>query len=245
MPSDNGGSAPVGIRTPNLLIRSQMLYPLSYGRKLPANIIIRKTSQNPPDTLRIVKRIALIVALLATQVSPATAVDIPVICTDKASYELRISNVVKGCLETEASLGEAPLPYSLTSPKKLNETLEWRFKAAQAAAKREGVSLAITSGYRSLARQEYLFNQAKKKYGSFEAAAKWVAPPNISHHPMGLAIDVNYPKGPNSAKWLELNGYKFGLCRTFKNEWWHFEGNIAPGWKCPKMMKDATVLLNS
>ena len=26
--------APVGIRTPNLLIRSQMLYPLSYGRLL-------------------------------------------------------------------------------------------------------------------------------------------------------------------------------------------------------------------
>ncbi len=25
--------APGGIRTPNLLIRSQMLYPLSYGRK--------------------------------------------------------------------------------------------------------------------------------------------------------------------------------------------------------------------
>ena len=25
--------APAGIRTPNLLIRSQMLYPLSYGRK--------------------------------------------------------------------------------------------------------------------------------------------------------------------------------------------------------------------
>ena len=27
--------APVGIRTPNLLIRSQMLYPLSYGRLRP------------------------------------------------------------------------------------------------------------------------------------------------------------------------------------------------------------------
>ncbi len=26
--------APVGIRTPNLLIRSQMLYPLSYGRNV-------------------------------------------------------------------------------------------------------------------------------------------------------------------------------------------------------------------
>jgi hypothetical protein len=28
-------SAPEGIRTPNLLIRSQMLYPLSYGRRVP------------------------------------------------------------------------------------------------------------------------------------------------------------------------------------------------------------------
>ena len=30
--------APVGIRTPNLLIRSQMLYPLSYGRPSPAGL---------------------------------------------------------------------------------------------------------------------------------------------------------------------------------------------------------------
>ena len=221
-----------------------MLYPLSYGRKQPANIITRKTSQNPPDTLRNVKRIALIAALLAMHISPATAVDIPVVCTDRASFELRTSNVIDGCLESEVSLGEAPIANSPTAPKKLNKTLEWRFKAAQAAAKTDGVSLAITSGYRSLSRQEYLFNQAIKKYGSFAAAAKWVAPPNISHHPMGLAIDVNYPKGPEAAKWLETNGYKFGLCRVFKNEWWHFEGNIAPGWKCPKMMKDATALLN-
>ncbi len=28
--------APEGIRTPNLLIRSQMLYPLSYGRSRPS-----------------------------------------------------------------------------------------------------------------------------------------------------------------------------------------------------------------
>ena len=35
VPSVSTQSAPVGIRTPNLLIRSQMLYPLSYGRPLP------------------------------------------------------------------------------------------------------------------------------------------------------------------------------------------------------------------
>jgi D-alanyl-D-alanine dipeptidase len=33
------------------------------------------------------------------------------------------------------------------------------------------------------------------------------------------------------------------LCRVFENEWWHFEGNIAPGWRCPKMLKDAQGLL--
>ncbi|MFN9960374.1 MAG: D-alanyl-D-alanine carboxypeptidase family protein, partial [bacterium] len=65
--------------------------------------------------------------------------------------------------------------------------------------------------------------QAIKKYGSYTKAAKWVAPPEYSHHPLGLAIDVNYPNDQKSAKWLELNGYKFGLCRIFKNEWWHFD----------------------
>ena len=191
------------------------------------------------------KRIVVILALILTPISPATAVDIPLVCANKTTFELRTSNVIVGCLVEERSLGEGPIPYSLTAPKVLNETLEWRFKAAQAAAEVDGVSLQITSGYRSIERQKYLFSKAVKKYGSYMAAAKWVAPAEISHHPMGLAIDVNYPRNPSSAKWLEKNGYKFGLCRTFKNEWWHFEGNIAPGWKCPKMMKDATVLLNS
>ena len=32
------GGAPGGIRNPNLLIRSQMLYPLSYGRMAPQGL---------------------------------------------------------------------------------------------------------------------------------------------------------------------------------------------------------------
>ena len=198
-----------------------------------------------PATLRIMKRIALVLAALVLPISNASAVDIPLVCADSKSFTLRTSNVIDGCNANEHSLGEGPIPYSLTAPKVLNKTLEWRFKAAQAAAKKDGVSLQITSGYRSIERQKYLFANALKKYGSYEEAAKWVLPPYVSHHPMGLAIDINYPKGPSAAKWLEINGYKFGLCRIFKNEWWHFEGNIAPGWKCPKKMKNATVLLNS
>ena len=42
VPSVSTQSAPVGIRTPNLLIRSQMLYPLSYGRPLPNSSATRK-----------------------------------------------------------------------------------------------------------------------------------------------------------------------------------------------------------
>jgi hypothetical protein len=55
-------------------------------------------------------------------------------------------------------------------------------------------------------------------------------------HPWGLAVDINYKTGrPEGAKWLEDNGYKFGLCRRYENEWWHFEPLVAPGEKCPPL----------
>jgi D-alanyl-D-alanine carboxypeptidase len=191
------------------------------------------------------KRLTLLITLLLLPNIGAYAVDIPLTCADQKTFELRVSNVIDGCLNSEYSLGAGPIPISLLPKKDLDLNLRYRFLAAQAAAKKEGVALEITSGFRTLSRQKYLFTQAIKKYGSYENAAKWVAPAEISHHPLGLAIDVNYPKDPSSAKWLEINGYKFGLCRVFKNEWWHFEPNIAPGWKCPKMLKDARSLLKS
>ena len=191
------------------------------------------------------KRIALLIALFTLNSGVVYAVDVPLTCADRKSFELRISNVIDGCYEEEFSLGAGPLPISNLPKYELDETLEFRFLAAQAAAKLDGVRLQITSGFRTYSRQKYLFNQAVDKYGSYMKAAKWVAPPEVSHHPMGLAIDVNYPGDPSAAKWLETHGSKFGLCRIFKNEWWHFEPNIAPGWKCPKMFKDARALLKS
>ena len=183
--------------------------------------------------------------VLLSLAQPAQSVDIPLTCANQLTLELRITNVIKGCKLDEISLGEGALQPSSSPVTEINPILLARFNAAQVAAKKESVELKIVSGFRTLERQKYLFDQAIKKYGSYKEAAKWVAPPEVSHHPMGLAIDVNYPDEPESAKWLEVNGYKFGLCRTFKNEWWHFEGNIAPGWKCPKVLKDARVLLKS
>ena len=191
------------------------------------------------------KYLVAFIALFFIPMANSHGIEIPLLCAKKVTYELRTSNVIDQCAEDELSLGEGPLVHSLTAPKVLNHTLEIRFAAAQAAAKKEGVSLQITSGYRTLSRQSYLFKSAVARYGSYRAAAKWVSPPDISHHPLGLALDINYPNEPEVARWLEINGYKFGLCRVFKNEWWHFEGNIAPGWKCPKMLKDARALLKS
>jgi LAS superfamily LD-carboxypeptidase LdcB len=151
---------------------------------------------------------------MVTMTQDALGIEIPLQCADRNTYEIRTSNVIDGCTKSEISLGAGAIFTSNKTPTELNPTLLARFNAAEAAAKRDGVELKLVSGYRSLSR-----------------------------HPMGLAMDINYPNEPSSAKWLEVNGYKFGLCRTFKNEWWHFEGNIAPGWKCPKLLKDALGLL--
>ncbi len=181
----------------------------------------------------------LLVFSLMNEVSHASDT-IPLQCMNKKTKELRISNVIKGCEKTELSLGAGAISRSLIRPTQLDQQLLNRFKAAQAAAKKDGQVIYIVSGFRSLSRQKTLFANAVRKYGSAAEASKWVAPPLISHHPWGVAIDVNYPDEPVGAGWLEVHGSKFGLCRVFENEWWHFEPVIAPGWKCPALVPDAT-----
>jgi LAS superfamily LD-carboxypeptidase LdcB len=180
----------------------------------------------------------LLVFSLFNDVSHASDT-IPLSCMNKKTFSLRVSNVIKGCERTEVSLGAGAIPHSLIRPAALDKQLVYRFKAAQAAAAQDGQRIYIVSGFRSLNRQKSLYNQAIRKYGSVDEASKWVAPPLVSHHPWGVAIDVNYPDEPVGAGWLEVHGSKFGLCRVFENEWWHFEPVIAPGWKCPALVPDA------
>jgi hypothetical protein len=184
--------------------------------------------------------LAIFVAFLPINGISYASDTIPLSCAKKTNYTIRISNVIKGCEKTEVSLGAGAIPRSLIRPNQIDKQLMNRFKAAQAAAKKDGQTIYIASGFRTLSRQTTLFAQAIKKYGTAAEASKWVAPPLVSHHPWGVAIDVNYPDDPVGAGWLEINGSKFGLCRVFKNEWWHFEPVIAPGWKCPALVPDAT-----
>jgi hypothetical protein len=177
---------------------------------------------------------------LFSQVLPAQAADAAILdtCATKSSGKIRV--ITTGtCTAKEYSLGIKPIVRGKKRPTALVPQFEDRYLAAKAAAKKKGYSMQITSGYRTLERQNYLYNRAIKRYGSAKKASRWVLPPKKSNHPWGIAIDVNYKvggaNGKKAAAWLEKNGYKYGLCRRYKNEWWHFEPLVAPGTKCPKM----------
>jgi hypothetical protein len=102
---------------------------------------------------------------------------------------------------------------------------------AIAAAAADGVELRVTSGWRSAAHQQELYDAAIEKYGSPAKARRWVLPPDESEHVKGGAVDVGPTTG---ATWLEENGERFGLCRRYDNEPWHFERLAgAVGSTCP------------
>ncbi len=89
-------------------------------------------------------------------------------------------------------------------------------------------NLKIGSGYRSEERQAQLWADALKKYGSPEAARKWVAPPGKSQHNHGNASDLKF--GSDEArKWAHDNAAKYGLAFPLGNEPWHVEAIGARG----------------
>jgi hypothetical protein len=111
-------------------------------------------------------------------------------------------------------------------------------RRAASDASHDGVEFSVDSGWRSAKYQQRLLREAISKYGSKEAAARWVATPDTSAHVSGDAVDI----GPSSAAaWLSEHGAAYGLCRIYGNEPWHYELRpeaIAHG--CPPMYADPT-----
>jgi len=109
-------------------------------------------------------------------------------------------------------------------------------RQAAAAAQAEGVHIAVTSGWRSTAYQQWLLDRAIEKYGSADEAAKWVSTPETSKHVSGEAIDI----GPFDATlWMQSNSTRFGLCQIYANELWHYELASAYGGSCPPLRDSA------
>lgn len=160
-----------------------------------------------------------------------------------------------------------PAPHELVSippryladpsrPKQLHRAAHDAYLRMKAAAEADGIAahlLTITSGYRSVAHQRRLWAEALNRYGSPQAAHRWVAPPGGSPHHTGRAIDLWLGSRNSSAntpalratvayKWLVCNAGRFGFF-PYANEPWHWEFNpdgSAPGSARPQAPPTST-----
>ena len=120
---------------------------------------------------------------------------------------------------------------------RLDPDLRAAVRAAIRDARADGVAMHITSGWRSRAHQQRLFDEAVTRYGSVDEARRYVSTPDTSAHVTGDAVDI----GPTEADdWLIRHGSDYGLCQVFANEIWHFELATEPGQDCPPMLPDSS-----
>ncbi len=134
--------------------------------------------------------------------------------------------------------GNTLSPFDVQDPAvgRLDPDLLSAIQNAATAAAADGVTMTITSGWRSPEFQQRLLDQAVRTYGSLAAARRYVQTPQQSKHVVGQAVDV---AGPAADTWLSANGARFGLCRIYANEAWHFELATDALGNCPALLPDA------
>ena len=118
----------------------------------------------------------------------------------------------------------------------LNPGLLTAVQRAATAAAADGVTIMITSGWRSPEFQQQLLNDAVATYGSLGAARQYVQAPEHSKHVLGQAVDIG---GVDADYWLIANGGRFGLCQIYANERWHFELAADAVGGCPPLRANA------
>jgi hypothetical protein len=105
------------------------------------------------------------------------------------------------------------------------------FYKMKAAAKRDGVTLHVNSGFRSWGSQGVLWAEHKaagvKAYVEGNAKSADPIPPTAlpghSNHQLGLSVDIESAGGTNAAyKWLVGNAKKFGFVNDVAVESWHW-----------------------
>lgn len=123
---------------------------------------------------------------------------------------------------------------STYAPGGLTAEFNKAFAKMQAAAKADGRSLSICSGYRSYSYQSQLYNNYVARDGKAKADT-YSARPGHSEHQTGLAADINYASDyfntTPEAKWLAENCWKYGFIirypkgkddiTGYKYEAWH------------------------
>lgn len=101
-----------------------------------------------------------------------------------------------------------------------NDLVEFYLKLVN-AAEADGVLLPLRSGFRTYAKQAYLYDGWIKKRHGFNRAAE----PGFSNHEDGYAYDfvIDGYEGNPRYDWLKAHGPKHGFVRTVNEEPWHWE----------------------
>lgn len=134
------------------------------------------------------------------------------------------------CKETAATGYKAGTPYAMSvitvGGKPTARSTAHAFLKMQAAAEKAGVTLTISSAFRSMKEQQYFYNcYLTKACNGGHLAAK----PGNSPHQNGRALDL----GSSDFPWLTSNAHRFGFAKTVPSERWHFEFSGAdPGGPC-------------
>ncbi|MCV7195512.1 M15 family metallopeptidase [Mycobacterium angelicum] len=134
--------------------------------------------------------------------------------------------------------GHTLTPFDVQDPAigRLDPALLRAIQAAATAAAADGITIAINSGWRSAEFQQQLLDNAVRTYGSMAVARQYVQTPTLSKHVIGEAVDVG---GAGADQWLMANGARFGLCRIYANEVWHFELAADEAGNCPALLPNA------
>ena len=107
--------------------------------------------------------------------------------------------------------GEYAGPFATRQGKRMRPDVAAAFDRMEAAARRAGHRLVVTSAFRSNAEQAALFARRPDP--------KWVARPGTSLHRLGTELDL----GPPSAYgWLAANSRRFYFIKRYSWEPWHF-----------------------
>ena len=105
------------------------------------------------------------------------------------------------------------------------------FDQMATAAKQAGVAIKVSSGFRTIARQNYFWNcYQTKQCNNGNLAAR----PGTSNHGKGIALDINTDCGKQTGakpscggsavyQWLYNNAHTYGFIRTVQSEPWHWE----------------------
>ena len=183
-----------------------------------------------------VKCLRLVTALTALAIGAHALVAPPVALADPTILEEPAPPYDPG----DGSLpnGGTLTPFDVGDPAigRLNPTLLTAIQNAATAASADGITMTITSGWRSPEFQQRLLDDAVQTYGSFASAREYVQTPQASKHVLGEAVDVG---GTGADQWLIANGSRFGLCRIYANELWHFELAADAAGTCPPLRANA------